>query len=480
MAHTLKAYYYKNVGTAVTVDLMGAVATNSGIAVTSYQMGVPGIEQVRNNSLYSDSPRPTWSKHGTVADVLTVDVRGSTNTALYTNLHLLAKLGEYARLSAENPSSNAPAYLEIKPGGSSAGEVMYARIMDCRVELPPDWASTQDARLHIEDVTVTIERGLWRATVPSSGTASASQVSLTGQVFQGKAASSNDIGGDTSALFTITLKHDTGVTTGAIDRVTFGFRSSALGGSKYNVFGKLEAEDWFTTSATDTSTVADATASGAFVQRCTFATVETITSRGSGRVVPLGHSRVFIRMKVTGTQVATVRVSYQDDASSNGATLINNSSVSVTSTSYLVYDMGVVIQGMSGGSIGTSVLGALSIDAAGTAALGNLDIDWVFLMPIEGYITARGLGIGTTSPTAALALDIFNNKEPQTVCVVRLVDGSTAKSPSHTISFAPPPGPCEFYWLVGSDNGEVFDSGNDASLTLTFGTTARYIMPSVV
>ena len=61
MAHTLKAYYYTDPATAVTVDFYGAVADNDGIAVDSYQMGIPGIEQARNNSLYSDSPRPVYS-----------------------------------------------------------------------------------------------------------------------------------------------------------------------------------------------------------------------------------------------------------------------------------------------------------------------------------------------------------------------------------------------------------------------------------
>ncbi len=478
MAHTLKAYYYTDPATAVTVDFMGAVSTNSGIALDAYQRGMPGVEQARNSSLYSDSPRPVYSKHGTVTDVLTVTVRGSTNTALYTNLHLLAKLGEYARMSAENPSYNSPAYLEFKPGGSSSGEVLYARVMDCRVEMPADWANNQDATLTIEDVTVTIERGLWRATVPTSATASASQVSLTGQVFQGKAASSSDVGGDTSALFTLTLAHDNGVTTGAIDRAIFGFRSKALGGSKYNVFGKFDAEVYIDTGGTDTSTVADATASNAFVQRCTFATVQTMTSRGSGVFVPLGVSRVFARMKVTGTQVATVRASWQGDTATNGATLNNNAPVYVSSTSYLVYDLGTIQQGLVTGVAGTSTLGVLSIDASGTVALGNLDIDWVFLMPTEGYITVRDLGIGTTAPTASLPLTILNNREPHTVCYV----GSTSvsKVPQYTISLAPPPGPCEFYWIVGSDSGDVFDSGNSASLTITFGTTARYIMPSLV
>jgi len=482
VAHTLKAYYFTHVAGQVTVDFYGAVADNDGIAVDSYQMGIPGIEQARNNSLYSDYPRPVYSKHTTATDTLTVTVRGSTNTNLYTNLHLLAKLGEYARMAVENPSYNNVAYLELKPGGSSAGEVLYAMIYDCRVELPADWANNQDATLMIEDVSVTIERGLWRATQPYSATASASQVSLTGQVFQGKSASANDVGGDTTALFTLSLAHDTGSTTGAIDRAIFGFRSRTLGGSKYNVFGKFEAEDYISSGGTDTSTVADATASNGNIQRCTFATVTTIASRGTATIIPLGISRVFARMKITGDIVAHVNASYQGDTPANGATLISNNSVSVGSTSYLVYDLGIVCQGLSGGGVGTSSLGALSIDAlrySGTS--GNLDIDWLFLMPTEGYITTNLLGIGTSSPTAALVLDIFNNKEPQTVCVTRYTSTNTAKIPQHTISLSPPPGPCELYWLVGTNaTDDTFDSGNSASLTITFGTTARYIMPSVV
>ena len=106
MANVLKAYYYTH-GAAdlsgkITVDFMGAIATNTGIAVDSYQMGIPGVETARNNSLYSDTPFPVYSKRSTVTDTLTVTVRGSTNTALYTNLHLLAKLGEYARAASES------------------------------------------------------------------------------------------------------------------------------------------------------------------------------------------------------------------------------------------------------------------------------------------------------------------------------------------------------------------------------------------
>ena len=62
MAHTLKAYYYTDPATAVTVDFMGAVATNSGIALDSYQMGVPGIDQSRKRVEPLGGRRCPWFK----------------------------------------------------------------------------------------------------------------------------------------------------------------------------------------------------------------------------------------------------------------------------------------------------------------------------------------------------------------------------------------------------------------------------------
>lgn len=478
MAHTIKAYYYTDPATAVAVDFMGAVADNDGIAVDAYQMGVPGIDQARNGSLYSDSPRPVYSKHSTVTDVLTVTVRGSTNTALYTNLHLLAKLGEYARLAAQSDFQTFYAYLELKPGGSSSGEVLYANIYDCRVELPTDWGNTVDATLTVEDVTVTIERGLW---TPARGvSADSTPISLTGQAFAGSAASSADAGGDTSGLFYLELTHDAASTTGQIDRAIIGYRSKMLGGANYDDCGKFESES--ATMGTDTSSTADATASGGNIARCTFGTTTTAAIRISGAKIPYGTHRMFARMKITGTAVASVYLSYSDGTVAQGATFAANTAVLVSSTSYLVYDLGVVQSGKVD-RIGSVALGTYQIYASLSSGSGNLDIDWVYCMPTEGYVTLNGLGIGTSSPTASLVAIVNNHGESRRVQAYVAVAPArtvTAALPQYTVSLSPMPGKSALYWLVGTNSGDVFDVGIEASLTISLWITHRFIMPSEI
>jgi hypothetical protein len=439
-------------------------------------MGIPGIEQARNNSLYSDSPRPVYSKHGTVTDVLTVTVRGSTNTALYTNLHYLVKLGEYARIGTQNPYVKATPYLEFKPGGSSAGEVLYAPIYDCRVEMPADWAGVQDATKTIEDVTVTIERGLWQGYAP--GLISFTEnVGVLDYACASSSASAVDVGGDTAALYTLRVFQSSGSTT--INRVIVGYRSQALGGANYASLGKKEAESQ--TNGTDTSDQVDATASGGNCVRCTFGTT-TIATRLSGSGIPYGTHRIFARMKITGDIVATVNAKYQD-TSASGAVYVANDSVSVSSTSWLVYDLGVARYYESGiGAIySTTATGIWAIDAlraSGTS--GNLDIDWVYFMPTEGYLTASGF---TMLYDVSISDILWFNNATYPGMNVQISKSSTfsrVSSLQHTASLAPLPGPCAVYWIAGTDTGSVFDSGITATTAVVLETNPRFLMPSEV
>jgi len=485
MTHTLKAYYYTDPVTSVTVDFMGAVTGSTGIAVDSYQMGIPGVEQARNNSLYSDSPRPVYSKHGTVTDTLTVTVRGSTNTVLYTNLHLLAKLGEYARQASQNIFDMQTAYFELKPGGSAAGEVLYAPIYDCRVELPQDWAGTQDATFTIEDVTVTIERGIWRS-INLRETPETNAESVSGSAAAAsKLASSANIGGDTTALYRVSVyQTSSGTPDAAIDRVIIGYRSKARGGVGYNSLGIREAESQ--TLGTDTSSAADATASGGNVAKCTFATVTTDATRVSrAGDVANGVHRVFARMKVDTSSSASVYLKYQDASSASGASLISNTAVTVSSTSWLVYDLGVVrvfqdgtLATGGGGVYGAWELSASRLTGSGTNALY---VDWVFIMPTEGYLTASGCGILTTSPTKTNTLYFDNCWTEALVCGVFNTSDARVSAVQCTASLAPMPGPFELYWLIGQESASVFDVGGTINdLNITFQTVPRFIMPSLV
>jgi len=474
VAHTLKAYYRTDPATAVTVDFMGAIADNDGIALDSYQMGIPGIEQARNNSLYSDSPTLVYAKHTTVTDVLTVTVRGSTNTNLYTNLHLLAKLGEFARDWYQPVKNGRPPYLEFKPGGSAAGEVLYATIYDCRVELPADWANNQDATLTIENVTVTIEREIWH---PGANTTNIS-TTLT-ESNSGSASTSVAIAGDMAPLYYLEFFLTAGATTA--HRLIVGYRSKSAGGTNYASLGKKEAESQ--TNGTDTSDAADATASGGNKVACTFGTA-TLATRLSGTGIPYGVHRVFARMKTTSTAVATVNIKYQDTGQT-GVVYKTNSSISVSSTSWLVYDLGVVkyFTGTVGALYSDSSAGVWSVDALLASGAGNLDIDYLYFMPTENYITLSGASfVGSSTDTDIVAARILDSAYGGGT-VAQVIRGSTYAELSpiqYTASFRPLTGHGCLYWLVGVDNGSVFDVLPESYTKFLLETLPRYIMPSVV
>lgn len=362
----------------------------------------------------------------------------------------------------------------MKPGGSSSGEKLYARILDCRVQLPADWANTQDATKRIDDVTVTIERGLWQKypygfNAEGTGWDYVYYTPSGTEYLASGASSSTNIGGDTTALWQIQIAPVYHASTPAIDRAIIGFRSKALGGANYDALGKKEAESQ--TNGTDTTDAVDATASGGNKVECTFAT-PTSATRLSGASIPHGVHRVFARMKATGTQIATVYITATDTSGS-----VSNSSVYVSSTDWLIYDLGVIrlFQNHWGAVLTPTSTGSWTLTASGTTGNGNLDIDYLFFMPTEGYLTVSNCSI--PAGTANLDKSIVINSQTLPHPFVYANNAAVA----YTLSLDPPPGPCKLYWLVGTDSGSVFDVGITQSIQIvTFVANARYIMPSVV
>jgi hypothetical protein len=275
-----------------------------------------------------------------------------------------------------------------------------------------------------------------------------------------------------SALWQIQVVASGDVTMPAIDRAIIGYRSKALGGANYASLGKKEAESQ--TNGTDTSDAADATASAGNKVSCTFATgaAGTVYTRLSGTSIPYGIHRVFARMKITGTQVATVYISATDTSGT-----VANASVTVSSTSWLVYDLGVIrlFQNHWGAVLSSTSTGSWSLSASGTPALGTLDIDYLFFMPTEGYITADDVGILAGTAGAAKVITFNNQTLPSPFAA-----GNNAAM-AYTMSFDPLPGACAIYWLVGSGSSGAFDVGITQTVnTIVFVANARFLMPSLV
>jgi hypothetical protein len=147
-----------------------------------------------------------------------------------------------------------------------------------------------------------------------------------------------------------------------------------------------------------------------------------------------------------------------------------------------VYDLGVVryFETGLGALYDDTVTGVWAIDASGTPGNGNLDIDWVYFMPTEGYMTASGFSL------------VYSASKPQSFIFTNSVNGSMIAQQAlsgdfkriaavqHTASIAPQPGPFALYWLMGTDSGSVFDVGIVTTLSMYMSANARYIMPSLV
>lgn len=482
MAHTLKAYYFPAsalTASAVTIDFLSALVPNTtGVALDGYGMGMPGVVAARSSSAAADNPRLTYSKHETVVETLTLQVQGTNYTQLFTQLHQLARLGEYARLAMENPYARSPAYLEFKTGNAGAGETLYAAIFDARLELPETWGKHVDATNTIQNVTLTIERELWRDTAPTLAQGAAypaiGSTYVNGATGWANSAAIANIGGDTKALGY--LKISAPLTT--LQRAVFGYRSQALGGANYASLGKTEAES--ATLGTDTTAVADAAASGGNVARCTFATA-TLQKRLSGANVPHGTHRVFVRMKVDAGTTALVNVAYQDDPNAwTSGDYTSNPALTITNSAFLVYDLGLIRFGGGTGSLALKdgTTGGWSIFASRSAGAGNLNMDYVFIMPTEGCVQAAGLNLTFANGYAWSFDEIGFNGNAAWVYVSAAGTLMRVRNSSWSGALNLQPGNGRLYWLLGDEvSGYISPSISAIDPLVYLTAVSRFLAP---
>lgn len=174
------------------------------------------------------------------------------------------------------------------------------------------------------------------------------------------------------------------------------------------------------TMGTNTTVTADATFSGSSKARCTFGTA-TMLTRVSGKFPQstepagaecLGAYRVFVRVvKTVGTDVMNMRVGASLDSASN---IVYERAVAVpvaASTSPILMDLGVISIGdvfpASPGYDTTpyraETLPTLLIEAERVSGTGNLDIDFVALVPAD-YRYGKWSTVSTTTDASARAV----------------------------------------------------------------------------
>lgn len=488
MAHVLRAHYFPTtsaLANAVTVSFVSGNSGSSGFGLESYQMGMPGISAARNSALTSDRVRPQFSKRETVTDVFSLTVYGSSTSDLYTNLHYLARLGEYARLMQENPSARQVAYLELQPNGGASA--VYAPIYDARVEMPDDWLDTDSATKRIEGVTLTIEREVWRSVIPALGAPEA----LT---YIGATISGGSVGGSTGSVTSASVVGDVEAYTtfsaysqaaDNIDRFIMGYRSYALGGASHGSLGKKQSESATFGIIADSTAGADATASGGNAGIITFATSASDTIRFTGASIPHGIHRVFARVRVTSGTEATVKLGYQDSAYSTSVAWKTNTAVTVTSATYITVDLGVASfwQNPPAIQVNDGVTGSYAVYASRTSGSGSLYVDYLFFMPTEGYVSVSGAGI-THANAFKLIYDEASIAFKGASIVTAGVSGANtevwlrARACTFSGELRVKPGVGTFYWIAGAESGGYITdtlSANDPLILIY--ATSRFLVP---
>lgn len=490
MTHTLNAYYYPGAATtaaATTLAFTSAVSLGTtGLQLTAYDMGMPSTQAARNSSLYSDAPRPQYSRRTTVVDTLTFDVRGSSYSALYTLLHQVAQLGEYARLAMEHPHARSVAYMEFRPNPASAGETVYAAIYDARLSMPADWAANVTVTNEIRSVVLVIERDIWRAAAPVIGFY-AEGWPQAGVTVLPMSAAKGSVGG---ASFTIVPKGDIqalggayvgSIASGAIDHIILGYRSAALGGANHATLGKRQCEAATFGIIADTTAGADATASGGQAAITTFATSASSTIRFTGGSIPHGVHRVFARVRVTAGTTAKLKIGYQDETNALGAVWATNDAVTVTSSTYVTVDLGPIsiYQSVSTLMIDDAATGCYAIYAERTAGAGSLYVDYLFLMPTEGYVRVWDAGITAANAFAMMHDETgFAFKGAFIVSALSAAYNARVRLCRYSGELNIKPGAGTFYWITGQDSGgNILDSLSTTEPSLSVRALARYLTP---
>ncbi len=475
MAHTLKIYDGVE---GTTLDL--CATGTSGYYLRSYPFATqPDIEERKTSSQWVDGELPYYDRRNNITEDIFIDIKGTSVDDLWAKVRALMRALENARDYFRAPGIRTPTYIEFKPQGSTNSN--YSTIISGKVDattLSHDQTDAQHISFTIEDVRIMIEREpFWRshAPVPSTTLTNWSTAWTPGIPADAVMTAAvqwitvEDISGDLPSLVRISTQS----TGDPIDEVIVGLSSQMRSGSTYMgscgpFYGQAPPYP-SSTPGTDTAIQNDTTAigdpdddAGFESYRCTFATTATDALRltypyGSFR---RGTYRLYSRMKVATSKTATVTVKCTIGGSDRALL-----TVTVTNTDWRWVDFGVFDSQSAPATLaaaGTDLtMSAVKIYAAGTSGT-NLDIDGVFLMPVDEYSLYAKLATPVTSNGY-----IYDNIAP--VPTGHIVDTTGQNS-------APVDGAGSLYLLPG-DNQIFFIvmSGGVSTKSYQYPVTVHYV-----
>ncbi len=462
MAHLLTLY---NGTDGTTLDLQ----SNPGYMLTGYASDPGIVDMVQNSSLYTDGSLTVHSRRENAVDTYTLDVIGTSADDCIAKLRGLYILVDRARDYIEKPGQRTPSYISLKPQNST--NTSYSIIKGGFVTPPDQWLAQAWASSQIRGITLLIEREpFWRnfAPVPST-TITDWALLIDWGTFTSDFGVLNVSGnnGDLPSLCVLQIAIAPGGGN-SFDRVFVGYRSSARGGSLYNAAGVQEAESG--SMGQDTTATTDVTASpggaGNTKVTCTFATnTNSVTRVTINATAGSGTYRCFARCKLTAASTGVSLAANYGTTSGSGIT--NNASVTVTSTTWHMIDLGIidhpVLPGNTLKRLASTADLVIYIQAGRLVGTGSLDIDCLFLIPVDEYVlTAQHVGASLST-----ALYQFDNILPNAMGGASVVVGSSSLSVYQQAVttgdlYLPLGLGGELYWMVGDAGfANVFDGVNN-------------------
>jgi hypothetical protein len=410
-------------------------------------------------------PGNTEGGSAPAVDTIVCEIVGSGTTAAammndaHDKLRKLRRAIYWADADNMGQNTSGPAYLEFQP--VTASNASWAVVSGGRVTEPaPDLNLTKGI---ITGVTIALQREpFWRGYQPqyNSSLSTFSTDGYSASVTARGSQSITSVPGDLPALVYLALgQASAGGSTTRAARVAY--VSQRNNPNNYNVWGVFAGPSnlsSFSASVADASAENGANAARIAGTVSSYSPVVYTFLNQSG-----GACRVFARMRLSAAGDWSAYAFKRSGVSPDTSPLPTNGggvTVSVTSTTYAVYDLGVIgmqdylpsFNAYTGGSAlpGNGYVGISGLTNSGA---GLLTIDWMYLMPVhESYIECtdaindtRNLVYDNMNPEPRNANGVYNmnTTQPQTILA--------AQRPRGVMRI--PPGNGYFYWLIVNNTG---------------------------
>ena len=393
MAHQLSLYD----GVEGTTLALAATAA-TGYHLIAYNPSMSGYAEQRNSTMYAPGDISVVGKYGNIVETVTLEIVGTTRDDLYVKLRALYRFIENARDWVQNPNLRSPSYMVYKP--DSTTNEGYSAVLGGRVDvagidaniLAGAGGEAEQLANTMTGIVLTIEREpFYRSAAPAPDAYNVLSNFNSNMANAWRNINLGTIIGDISAGAALNMMESGGV--GNLARIIWGYSSAARKGAGYAGAGLIECEAG--TNGTDTTSTTDVTASpggaGNTKKRCTFATATDAIRLTMTASPGAGTFRIYMRCKLSAAGTVAAYMQYQPSTVASSSK-ITNAPVSITHTTWQMVDLGLVVLPAAMPLIynEVSAVRTLYISASRSAGAASLDMDFIFIMPVdEGLVEIR-------------------------------------------------------------------------------------------